>query len=133
LVPAAPLEAIVCNLLCAAILVNVSAFRILFKIQTIDLLKSIKLILPATVQLEAHLDASKDHFLSTLKVNSELHDIAIVDWERFAFLRRWAQANMIQKCAGRTLDVLDVPFSILVPELAVSATDDLTLETDGGG
>lgn len=40
---------------------------------------------------------------------------------------------MVQKCAGRTLDVLDVPFPILVPELAMSATDDLALETDGGG
>jgi hypothetical protein len=95
--------------------------------------KSVELVLPTAVQLEAHLDASKDHFFSPLEVNSELHNVAIVDRESFAFLRRWAQTNMVQKRAGRTFNVLDVPFSILVPELAVSATDYFTLETNGGG
>lgn len=96
-------------------------------------IKSIKLILPSTVKLEAHLDASKDHFLSSLKVNSKLHDIAIVDWKRFTLLRRWAQTNMIQKCAGRALDILDIPFSILIPKFAVSATDNLALKPDRRG
>jgi hypothetical protein len=95
--------------------------------------ESVKLVLPATVQLEAHLDTSEDHFLPSFEVNPELHDIAIVNRKSFAFLRRWAQTNVVQKRAGRTLNVLDVPFSVLVPELTVSATDDLTLETDGGG
>lgn len=103
------------------------------KSKTINLLKSVKFVLPTTVKLEAHLNASEDHLLTSLEVNSKLHDIAIVDWKSFAFLRRRAQTNMIQKCAGRALDVLDVPFPILIPELAVSATDNLTLETDGRG
>lgn len=35
---------------------------------------------------------------------------------------------MVEKGARRALDVLDEPFPILVPELAVPSTDDLALE-----
>lgn len=35
---------------------------------------------------------------------------------------------MVEKGARRTLDVLDVPLPILVPELAVSSADHLALE-----
>lgn len=39
---------------------------------------------------------------------------------------------MIQKCARAALDVLDVPLATLIPELTMSPTDNLALESDGG-
>lgn len=97
------------------------------------LLECVELVLPATVQLQPHLDAAEDHLLSTLEINSELHNVSIVDGEGFALLGRRAQTNVVQKRSGRTLDILDIPFAVLVPELAVTATNHLTLESNRGG
>jgi hypothetical protein len=50
LVPAAPLEAIVCNLLCAAMLIKKSVFEY-FQESNQNILERVKLVLPTTVQL----------------------------------------------------------------------------------
>lgn len=96
-------------------------------------LEGVELVLPPPIQLHPHLDTSENHLLATLEVDSKLHNIAIVDWERFAFLRWRTQSNVIEKRARRALDILDEPLAILVPEFAVPSTHHLTLEADRGG
>lgn len=44
------------------------------------LVEVIGLLLPGSVTFYANLDASKYHLLTTTKVDSQLHDISILDW-----------------------------------------------------
>jgi hypothetical protein len=53
-------------------------------------IKGIKLILPAAVQLQPHLDAPKDHLFAALEVDAKLHYISVIDRERFRFCTRRA-------------------------------------------
>ena len=39
-------------------------------------------VLPPFVQLNPNLYTSKNHFLASLKVNTQLYNIAVIDWER---------------------------------------------------
>ena len=39
---------------------------------------------------------------------------------------------MVEECARRALDILDIPLAFLEPEFAMAAADDLALEADGG-
>lgn len=96
-------------------------------------LKSVELVLPTTVQLQPHLDATEDHLLSSFKVYSELHDISIVDRERLALRAGRAQPYVVQESPTRALDILNVPLALLVPELAMSPTHNLGLEADRSG
>lgn len=102
-------------------------------IPAMNLLECVGFGLPSPVQLDAHLDASEDHLLSPSEVDPELHNIAIVDGERLGLGAWRAQPDVIEKGPGRALHVLDVPFALLVPELAVASTDDLALEAYGRG
>lgn len=88
--------------------------------------------MPAPIQLYPHLDASVDHLLSAFEVYSKLDNVTIVDRKWLRFGARSAETNMIEKCPGRTFDVLDIPFSLLEPELAMTAAHYLTLEANGG-
>lgn len=63
-------------------------------------LKNVGLVLPAAVQLEAHLDAAEDHFLATLEVDAELDDVAVVDGVCLALLRGGTESNVVQKGSG---------------------------------
>lgn len=96
-------------------------------------LEGVQLVLPSPVELQTHLDAAENHLLTALEVDAQLDNIAIIDGEGLALLRGRAQADMVEERAGGAFNILDVPFAILVPKLAVSATDDLALEADRGG
>lgn len=95
------------------------------------LLESIQLVLPATVQFESHLHASKDHLLAALEVDAKLDDVAIVDGERLGFGARGAQSDVVQKGARAALDIFDIPLAAFVPELAVPSAHDFALKADG--
>lgn len=86
--------------------------------------------MPSAVQLHAHLNAAKDHLLASLEVDAKLDNIAIVHRERLALSARLRKADVVQKCATGRFHVLDVPAVVLVPELAMTATDNLGLEAD---
>lgn len=98
--------------------------------QALYALELVKLVLPAAVQFQPHLDAAKYHLLASFKVDAQLHDISIVNWERFGLLARRAKADVVEKSTAAALHILDVPFAFLVPELAVSPADDLGFESD---
>ena len=48
----------------------------------------VQTLLPAAIALNPDLDASEDDLLTTLEVNAELYNIAIVDWVGSRFLTR---------------------------------------------
>lgn len=91
-------------------------------------LKRVWLILPSAVELQPHLDAAENHLLSSFKVDAQLDNVTVVDGERLALLGGRAQADVVEERARRALDVLDVPFAVFVPELAVPAADHLALK-----
>ena len=91
-------------------------------------LEVVQRLLPCTVQLHPDLDAAKDLLLSAFKVDPQLQDIAIVEGIRLALHARCRQSDVIQECAARALDVLDIPLPALAPELAVSPRDHLGAE-----
>lgn len=97
-----------------------------------DSLEVVEFVLPSPVQLEPHLHTPEDHLLASLEVDAELNNIPIIHRVRLALLRRRTKPYVVEKRAGAALDVLDVPFSILVPELAVPSADHLALKPDGG-
>lgn len=97
-----------------------------------DLLETVGLVLPSAVQLKPHLDATENHFLAALEVNTQLHDIAIIDGKGLALLRRRAEADVVEKGAGGALDVLDVPLAVFVPKFAMATAHDLALKADIG-
>lgn len=98
-----------------------------------DVLEFVQLILPAAIKFQPHLDAAKNHFLSSFEIYSELDHIAIVDGKWFRLLAGRAQPDVIEEGSAATFDILDVPLSALVPELAMPTTDDLRLEAYRGG
>jgi hypothetical protein len=95
-------------------------------------LKGVQLILPTPVEFQTHLDTPENHFLASLEVDTKLYNVAIIDGKCLTFLGRGAETDVVQKGAAGTLYILNVPLAILVPKFAVSATDDLALESDGG-
>ena len=97
-----------------------------------DLLELVQTLLPASIALNTNLDTTEDDFLSTLKINTQLDDIAIIQGKCTALHSWTAQTNMIQEGTRTTLDIFDEPLTIVAPELAMPATDDLALETNGG-
>jgi hypothetical protein len=97
-----------------------------------DLLELVQTLLPASVALYADLDTTENDLFSTLEIDTQLDDITVVEGKRAALHARTAQTHMIQKGAGTALDVFDEPLAIVAPELAMPATDDLALETNGG-
>lgn len=97
-----------------------------------DILEGIGLILPSAIELEPHLDAAKDHFLTTLEINAELDNVTVVDGKGLALLGRRAEANVVEKGARGAFDVLDIPLAVFVPKLAMPAADDLALEANVG-
>lgn len=94
--------------------------------------KSVQLILPTPVEFQTHLDTTENHFLASLKVDTELYNVAIIDGKCLTFLRWRAEADVVQKSTAGTLHILNVPLAVLIPKFTVSATDDLALEADGG-
>lgn len=96
----------------------------------VDVLELVQLVLPATVELQSHLDAAENHFLAPLEIDSKLDDISIIDRKRLRLLPGRAKPYVIQKGATAALDVLDVPFAILVPKLAMPATHYFGFEAD---
>lgn len=117
--------------LCVAMLYHVSARNRLHMAENI--LESVELVLPATVELQPHFHAAKYHFLTALEVDTQLHDVAIVNGERLRFRAGRAEADVVEESARGTFDVFDVPFPILGPKFAVSSTDNLALKAHGGG
>lgn len=89
----------------------------------------VELVLPAPVELQSHLDAAENHLLSTLEVDTQLNDVAIIERKSFTLLGRWTQSNVVEESARGTLDILDIPDPILVPEFTVATTDDLALKS----
>lgn len=96
-----------------------------------NILEAVELVLPSTVQLQPHLDTTKNHFLATFEVNAQLHNITVINRICLAFLRGWTEPNVIQKGPRRTLYILDEPLSIFAPEFAVASADDFALEANG--
>jgi len=95
-----------------------------------DSLEGIQLVLPATVELESHLDASEDHLLSALEVDAQLHNVAVVDRKGLRFRAGRTQPDVVQESAATALDILDVPLSAFVPELAMSPANHFRFEPD---
>lgn len=95
-----------------------------------NLLELVQALLPTSVALNANLDTAEDDLFSTLKVDTQLDNITVVEGICTTLHARTAQAHMIQKGAGTTLDVFDEPLTIITPELAMPATDDFALETN---
>jgi hypothetical protein len=91
----------------------------------LNLLEGVQLILPSSVELQPHLDAPENHLLTALEVNTKLYNIAIIDriWPALSAGR--AQADVVEKRARRTLNIFDVPFAALKPELAMPPAHDL--------
>lgn len=88
----------------------------------------VQLVLPAAVQLQAHLDTSKDHLLASLEVYTQLDDIPIIDREWLRFLPGRAQSYMIEERATAALHIPYVPLPFFVPKLTVAPAHDLGLE-----
>ena len=115
---------------CSAVSVSdLAALRFLQVRQ--DLLELVQTLLPASIALNANLDTTEDDFLSTLEVDTQLDDIAIIQGKRTALHSWTAQTNMVQEGTRTTLDVFDEPLTVVAPELTMPATDNLALETNG--
>lgn len=98
-----------------------------------NLLEGVELGLPPTVQFKPHLNASEDHLLPAFEVDTKLDNVSIVHRISFTFLAGRTEANVVQKRARAAFHILDVPFSVLMPELAVPTADNLGLEPDRCG
>jgi hypothetical protein len=130
--PFAP-AAIFLSLLCVAMLVRRSAICFVHRtIRVINLLECVEFVLPATIELQPHFDATEDHLLATLKVNAELNNVAIVHREWLGLGPWRTETDVVKEGARAALDVLDVPPAVLEPELAVPSADDLALEAHRG-
>jgi len=90
----------------------------------------IQTLLPASVALDANLDATENDFFSTFEIDTELDDITIVEWKCTALHARTAQAHMVQERAGTTFDVFDEPLAVVAPELAMPAANNFALEAN---
>lgn len=88
-----------------------------------DLLVAIQSLLPGSIALNFDFHTSEYHFFSTPKVYAQLHHIAIMNREWFRLDAGLAESNMVEKCARRALQVLDVPLPMRAPKLAMSSTD----------
>ena len=119
------------NILVCCSAVTVSNFATLrFAGQVINLLELIQALLPTSVTLDTDLNTTKDDLFSTLKVDTQLDNITVVEGVCTALHAWTAQANMVQKGAGTTLNVFDKPLTIVAPEFAMPATDNLALEAN---
>lgn len=96
------------------------------------ILEAVQCLLPAPVAFYANFDAAKNHLFASTKVYAQLHDVSIFYLVRTRLDARLGQPDVVEKGAGRALDVLDPPPVVRVPELAVPPADHLGLETDGG-
>lgn len=108
--------------------VDLCLFEDIFVCCSVELVQA---LLPTSVAFDTNLDTTEDDLFSTFKINAQLNDITIVE-RVCTTLHAWtAQAHMIQKGAGTTLNVFDEPLTIVAPELTMPATDDLALEANG--
>lgn len=97
------------------------------------LLEIVQSLLPTTIAFDTDLDTTEYHLFAATEVDTKLDDIAILNPKWFRLDVGLTQADVIQKGTRRTLDVLDIPITILAPQLAVLATDHLGFESDGSG
>lgn len=65
-------------------------------------MRSLELVqpaLPSSVELYSNFYASENHLLSTLEVDSQLHDIAVTHYIWFRLCPRRTQSDVIEKSA----------------------------------
>ena len=101
--------------------------------RTRRLLEAARSMLPSLVEFNSDFHASKNHLLTALEVNTELHNITIVYRKWLGLCSRRTESNVIQKSARRTLDIFDIPLSPRAPEFTVASTDHFRLETNRCG
>jgi len=77
-----------------------------------DILEIVQTLLPATIAFYANFHTTKDHFLTTTKIDAQLNDISILDLERFRLNIRLAKPDMVQEGSRRALYILDIPLRV---------------------
>ena len=97
----------------------------------LNILEVVQSLLPSSVALDTDLNTSENLFFASPEIDSELNDISIVDWEWPRLRTRLAQPNVVEKCSGRALHILDVPLSLGAPKFTMSAADNFGLESNG--
>jgi hypothetical protein len=96
------------------------------------LLEIVGTFLPCPITLNPDLDTSKNHFLSSPKVDAKLHNITILNWIQPRLGIGLAKPNMVQEGARRTTHILDLPAAVAEAELAMLSADHLGLEANRG-
>lgn len=89
-------------------------------------------MLPAAVALDADLDTAENHLFATSEINAQLNDITILYSERLGFNIGLTETDVVQKSTRRAFYILDVPASVLAPQLAMLPANHFGLEADGG-
>jgi hypothetical protein len=87
------------------------------------------MLLPTPITFDPYLHTPKDHLFPATKVDTELHHIPVIDSKCTRLLAWRTQAHMIQEGTWWALHILDVPLSILAPELTVPPAHNLALES----
>jgi hypothetical protein len=59
------------------------------------ILETIQSGLPCSIELNPDLYTAENHFFTPLEINSQLHNISILDWKWFTFRARRTQSHMI--------------------------------------